>query len=541
MTLAASAASATPATRAAAPLRAPGVQVEWLDANPQRLDTGRTDVAGFLGVAERGPLHTAVKVESVSQFQTAFGASIEKGCLAYAVRGFFENGGVTCWVVRVADPVRAAAARLRVMLAHTSYVLQASSPGGWGNEVTVAAVWDASGLAALDISCGDRRDRIVLEKNGRPRALNTKTLADVRPGDLPELRPVPLVTTVDTPGPAPVWYPAQASPSARLEGGADGLDTLHPQHFSDNPDAPGAPWGMAVLDRVDGVSFVAAPDLLLQFDAGQPGFDGAAVRAAQVALLAHCGALRDRVVLLDLPRGIGQQAGAPAALAWRDALPASSFGAAYFPWIAVDDPLASHGMLRTIPPSGQVAGMVARCDRQRGVHKPPANELLEGVWDLSVRIDAAAHATLNDNGVNAIRALPGRGVLVLGARTLHPDLVSRYLNVRRLLCMIEEALEEQMQWLAFEPNTPRLWREADRAVRGFLERLYRAGMLDGASADQAYTVRCDASTNPPEAGADGRVVCEIGIQPPYPAEFVIVRIGVTRSSIAGELQGAVDG
>jgi phage tail sheath protein FI len=174
------------------------------------------------------------------------------------------------------------------------------------------------------------------------------------------------------------------------------------------------------------------------------------------------------------------------------------------------------------------------------VHKPPANEVLEGVFDVRQRIDDAAHGELNDRGVNAIRPIPGRGVLVLGARTLDPDIRWRYVNVRRLFAMIEEALDEQMQWVTFEPNNPRLWREIDRAVRGFLERLYRLGMLDGESSEKAYFVRCDDTTNPPYDTDVGRVRCVIGVQPPYPAEFVVVRIGVTRNGIEVQEKGAQD-
>jgi len=218
----------------------------------------------------------------------------------------------------------------------------------------------------------------------------------------------------------------------------------------------------------------------------------------------------------------------------------SSFGALYHPWIAVVDPLRLRGAGRFVPPSGHVAGMFARTDRMRGVHKPPANEGLDGVFDVREALDDRAHGDLNEEAINAIRAIPGRGVRVLGARTLDRDVRWRYVNVRRLFTAIAESLDEQMQWLTFEPNNPRLWRDIERSVSGFLERLFRAGMLDGGSSEQAYFVRCDASTNPAPEVDDGRVMCVIGIQPPYPAEFVIVRIGVTRSGIQVEEKGAHD-
>lgn len=512
---------------------APGVRIEWPDTNAQQLDTGRTDVAGFLGLAERGPLHTAVKVESMRQFRTTFGNHIENGCLAYGVEGFFANGGRTCWVVRVADPDGAKPARLRVSLPGTSFLLEAVSPGKWGDAIEVQALWNPDGVAALQVSEGSRSQRIDLSRpNGAPPLLDggERSLLGVAMTSLPELSPELLVRVLaDLPSTGPAWTPAGAR-SVFLAGGEDGQTSLRAQHFSGGMHLnPPKRWGIETLERVDGIAMVAAPDLMLA------DFGEEQVGDVQIAILAHCLARHDRVALLDLPRK-----SVPEVLAIRAKLPQRSFGALYYPWIAVNDPLRGRGALRMLPPSAIVAGMVARCDRLRGVHKPPANELLEGVSRVSLRIDESAHAQLNEAGINAIRAVPGRGILVLGARTLDPDPSWRFLNVRRLFNMIEEALEEQMQWLTFEPNNPRLWKEVDRAVRGLLERLYRAGMLDGATSDDAYSVRCDGSTNPPSATDDGRVVCMIGIQPPHPAEFVVVRVGITRSGIDGEQKGGLD-
>jgi Bacteriophage tail sheath protein len=206
--------------------------------------------------------------------------------------------------------------------------------------------------------------------------------------------------------------------------------------------------------------------------------------------------------------------------------------ALYYPWLVVDDPLGLRGVVRSVPPSGHVAGMFARVDRTRGVHKPPANEALEGVYDTTIALDDATHGMLNDAGVNAIRTVPGRGVLVLGGRTLAPDITWRYVNVRRLFLMIEKTLDKEFQALVFEPNNPRLWRDIQRQVGNFLERLWGLGMLDGATAEDSYTVRCDETTNPPWETDQGRVICLVGIQPPYPAEFVIVRIGLSRDGVA---------
>jgi len=297
---------------------------------------------------------------------------------------------------------------------------------------------------------------------------------------------------------------------------------------------------VAALERVNGIFFVAVPDLMSGQGreaqmAGDRAFDPDAVTGAQVRIINSCMGRRDRIAILDFPPTDRRHA-----IALRSRWPNTSYAAVYHPWVVVDDPLSLHGAVRAIPPSGHVAGMYARIDRLRGVHKPPANETLEAVWDLTESIDNEAHGELNDNGVNAIRAIPGRGILVLGARTLDPDFAWRYVNVRRLFAMIEEALFQQLNWLTFEPNNPALWRQIDRTLRGFLERLYRGGMLDGATSDDAYRVRCDASTNPPAETDEGRVIATVGIQPPYPAEFVVVRIGVTRNGIEIEEKGAQD-
>ena len=146
------------------------------------------------------------------------------------------------------------------------------------------------------------------------------------------------------------------------------------------------------------------------------------------------------------------------------------------------------------------------------------------------QVDDIRHGVLNERGINVIRSFNGRGIRVAGARTLSSDIEWRYVNVRRLMTMIEEAIDESTQWTVFEPNNRDLWRDIDRVVRGFLDALWRRGMLDGATAEEAYFVRCDETTNPPEETDAGRVICLVGVQPPWPAEFVVVRIGKTQGA-----------
>src|SRR5262249_48825946 len=154
-----------------------------------------------------------------------------------------------------------------------------------------------------------------------------------------------------------------------------------------------------------------------------------------------------------------------------------NFAAGYYPWILVDDPLRLTGLVRAIPPSGHIAGIYSRSDARKGVHKPPMNEVLEAVSDVRFPLSDIEHGELNDNNVNAVRVMPGRGVRVMGARTLESDFLQRYVNVRRLLSTIEKALEQSLSWTVFEPDNPSLWAEIDRVVRSFLENLFRLGML----------------------------------------------------------------
>ena len=169
---------------------------------------------------------------------------------------------------------------------------------------------------------------------------------------------------------------------------------------------------------------------------------------------------------------------------------------------------------------------------------------MEGTEDVNEPIDDIEHGVLNEGGGQRDSVLSGaRHSCRRRARTLvsSDDRQWLYVNVRRLVIMIAEAMDESTQWTVFEPNNPELWCIIDRAARGFLESLWQRGMLDGTTADEAYSVRCDSTTNPPQEIDVGRVICEIGLQPPWPAEFVVVRIGRTATGVeilnAMEAQG----
>ena len=250
----------------------------------------------------------------------------------------------------------------------------------------------------------------------------------------------------------------------------------------------------------------------------------------QQELVLHCERMRDRVALLDFPTRPGAVTDPRDVVAWRNSFD-SRYTALYFPWVAAPDPLRLEGLLRPMPGAGHVAGAIARSDLSIGVHKPPANEVLGEVEDLTFTADEAIHGELNSNGVNVIRSYAGRGIRIAGARTASSDPAWRFLNVRRLIIMIGQAIEEATQWMVFEPNEASLWQQVERVVGAFLEELWRGGQLDGATPEEAFNVVCDETTNPPQETAAGRLVCLVGVLPPYPAEYVIVRLGKSEGGI----------
>lgn len=201
----------------------------------------------------------------------------------------------------------------------------------------------------------------------------------------------------------------------------------------------------------------------------------------------------------------------------------SSYAALYFPWIQVFDPASNSNIY--IPPSGHIAGVYARVDGQRGVHKAPANETILGALDLKYNLSKAKQDGLNPDGINVIRQLNGN-IRVWGARTLGGDANGefKYVNIRRHFSYLRDSIDKGTQWTVFEPNTPELWAKIRRNISAFLVIEWRRGALFGTTPQEAFYVKCDAENNPPEIRDLGQVVTEIGLAVVKPAEFVIFRL-----------------
>jgi phage tail sheath protein FI len=279
--------------------------------------------------------------------------------------------------------------------------------------------------------------------------------------------------------------------------------------------APGYQDGIDSLKVVQDANILCIPD---RTDA-----------SVQQALITHCETMGDRVCILDSIPGAPAY-GAGSVSQQRAGLQSTSgFAALYYPWISISDPQSSTGDQLMIPPSGALAGIYARVDQQRGVHKAPANEIINVASSLEKVFTEADMGQLNIAGINMIRTFPNRTQpTVWGARTTtDPDQAPwRYVNVRRLFCYVESSIKLSLGWAVFEPNDLSLWQKLIRTISEFLTRVWKSGALFGATADQAFYVKCDAELNPPSVRALGQVFVEIGMAPVRPAEFVVVRIGI---------------
>jgi len=174
-----------------------------------------------------------------------------------------------------------------------------------------------------------------------------------------------------------------------------------------------------------------------------------------------------------------------------------------------------------------MAGVYARVDGERGVHKAPANEIDMGITGLTQNVNRIEQGQYNDRGINVIRIFKDRGIRIWGARTLGTmsDPSWKYINVRRLFIMVEQSIMLGSQWAVFEPNDQTLWKKLTRDVRAYLMRVWRSGALFGKTPEEAFYVKCDEETNPRYLIDAGQVNVQIGICPVKPAEFVIFSIG----------------
>jgi uncharacterized protein len=501
----------------------PGVYVEEVDRGPKPIQGVGVSMAAFVGItaqASRKVLDPAtgarVPVESVlnkpilvtnwTQYSDTFGGFVDGAFLPDAVYGYFANGGGPCYVTSLRaledGDAEAKAAEATVTSGKaTAFKATAKTAGPAGNQLSVMIKNDLgddgkpTGTFTMSVG-GETKAGLSMKKTDGDNFIGNASFDAVEIGDVG--------TAANTPDDG----------NYDLSGG--GIPPLTAVDFIGDA---GKRTGFGGLEALDDVRLVLCPDVM----AGYDGSDGAKerVKMVQEAMITHCELMRFRFAVLDTPPGLNAQQ----AKEWRNYVNFdSSYAAMYYPWIRIANLSGSGSASKLVPPSGHVVGVYNRTDSDRGVHKAPANEIVRGAIDLELQISRGEQDTLNPIGVNCIRAFPGRGIRVWGARTLSSDGSWRYINVRRLFIFIEASMDAGLQWVVFEPNDRNLWAKVRRDVNSFLRTVWGGGALFGSTPDEAFYVKVDDELNPPEIRDLGQLIIEVGVSPVKPAEFVIFRI-----------------
>ncbi|MFI3312687.1 MAG: phage tail sheath subtilisin-like domain-containing protein [Eubacteriales bacterium] len=562
----------------------PGVYVEEFESGGKPMEGVSTSTAGFVGMAERGPVEGVPQlVTNFADFKRIYGGYLSESefgeyrFLAYAVEHYFINGGSRCFVARVA-PRDAKCAQGNITKGDTKvFSVAAKNPGMWGDNiraiVTPASKAKTQILQVLDTPTGtkyivkngagfnlgdvivfqDKKSTIynkvvksqdnilefatdfaddVVDKNLLPiRTISTCEFSlEVKYDDQVELyenisfnieapnfitkrtAKSDLVNVICEELPTEIVAPFNAmcaDESAQiaigLVGGSNGSSaSITASDYVGEDNGAGRRTGIQAFMDNDMVSLMAVPGVV------DPN--------VQLMLVAHCENLASRFAVLDVPRDARK---VQDIINHRNVFD-SNYAALYHPWLEVFDPLDKKNI--AIPPSGSMLGIYARSDNSRGVHKAPANEVVRACVGLDVQFNKGEQDILNPKGVNLIRAFPGQGIRVWGARTASSDPSWKYINVRRLFIFVEESIKANTNWAVFEPNDEQLWVRVKRTIDVFLGNLWREGSLAGSSTSEAFFVDIGRSTMSQDDIDNGRLICVIGIAPVKPAEFVIFRI-----------------
>lgn len=512
----------------------PGVYIEEIPSGSASLSAGATAIAAFVGFTERAPTNDPDDpdglmprlVTSWTQYESMYGGFVEGAMLPHSVYGFFLNGGSTCYISRVAHnrpadapgqlEMPAVDRALGISLSFESIgpadglsiVVEPTEIPGDDEDSAPTPAFDLGVLkdgvvvetyAGLTLTDGPTNVATVLEESSERVKVATKV--DLS-GDIDILMAMPKAGA----------YPLVPAPREDIPVTAPAFTGSETKRHGIN--------GLAIAADA---TMVMVPDLVTAATKEDGTLDLGMWKSVQLALINHCESQANRMAVLDAPPGMGVQE----IKEWRSdvAMYDSAFAAMYYPWIKVDNPIGNNGNSEMlVPPSGHMAGLWSRVDDTRGVWKAPANEVVRGALDVERDISKTEQGLLNPIGINCIRPFGTRGVRVWGARTLSSDSDWRYINVRRLFNMVEDAIYSGTQYVVFEPNDQTLWNGVSRTVSSFLRGLWQAGALFGSTVEQAFFVKCDAENNPPESIDEGKLIVEVGIAPVKPAEFVIFRI-----------------
>lgn len=558
----------------------PGVYVEEYDNSPRSIEGVGTSAAGFVGLAEKGTVAGApTLVTSFAAFKRLFGGYLseytheEYRYLAYAVEQFFANGGTRCFVSRVI-PEDAVSASLKTDVLEFT----AANEGKWGNRIQISfstvtkkkmqlleKTGETSYIAkSVDgfkegdlVKVGEEYNRIQMiydnavtfEKafvedvvdnnivasvfiylvetdvlvryneeaevyNGlsfNPAASNY-IITKMSKSELVKVTIAKALEEIGNPV-AAILGENKTSGSVILSGGNDGsISKVNAGTFIGEDNGPGQRTGIQAFVENNTISMIAVP--------------GITIPEVVVSLVGHCETMKNRVAVLDMPSDMAKTKDL---IEYRGMID-STYAAMYHPWIQIFDRAAKKPGF--IPPSGAVMGIYARTDNTRGVHKAPANETVY-CTGLKVNYTKSEQDILNPEGINLIRQIPGQGIRVWGARTASSNSTFRYINVRRLFIYVEESIKANTNWVVFEPNDVTLWTRVNLTVSTFLDNMWRNGMLAGATPSEGYFVEIGSNTMTKDDIMNGRLICNIGIAPVRPAEFVIFRVSQLTAEAGG--------
>ena len=465
---------------------APGIYAESINKANAPIESVSASTGGFVGIAVRGVLNVPTLVTSWQSFLDNFAHGMEtpflaNSDLAYAVYGFFQNGGTKCYIIRTAS-AKAAKASGKI---DTTTVFTAKDEGTWGNKLKVSITVNADVATNFDLTIKLNDDVVEQFTNVSIDTDSNRYYVDI-------LEESKFIACASLAGALSV-----TATDIVFTGGADGIDDIADKDYKT---------ALSLFDTVD-VNLICVPgqvsnqmvkDVLSY--AEERGNVFAIVDGAKSATADEIKTLRKDISCKN--------------------------GALYYPWIKVTDPLSKTGKLRDCPACGHIMGVYSRTIQERGVWKAPAGTeaSVRGAVDLVKTLVKAELDSLNPAGVNAIVAKPNYGIVVWGARSLSPVEGMKYVSDVLLNVNIKESISNGTQWAVFEPNNSVLWTKVQATIEAYLDSLWREGGLVGATAPEAYFVKCDESLNTESVRNAGKLICDVGYAPTKPAEFIVFRI-----------------
>lgn len=557
--------------------------MEEFESGGRPLEGVSTSTAGFLGLAQRGPIEGLPElVTSFADFQRNFGSYLPANAfgefrfLSYAVEHFFINGGGRCYVMRIAPKDAKASVNF-----DTTLKIYAKNPGSWGDKVKVVFTPSSKAKTQILEIIGDLGDSqkyrvknnggfnpgdVVVFSDGENKQYskvvrsqdNVIELSEHLGGDEGlidnELIPVKTLSTCEFTMQVIYEETAEVYENASFNAAAAnhveklvGRSNLITAEFRDNGGKEGPPFEIiSGKNEADGylislsggsdgsVTSISTADFVGQ-DKGPGKRTGiqSFIDNDEVSIMAIPGVTIPTVQLAVVAHcentasrfvvlDIPQDKKKVADVETHRNIFDTTYAAMYHPWLQVFDPLEKRNIF--IPPSGSMIGIYSRTDQTRGVHKAPANEVVRACVGLDCQYNKGEQDILNPKGVNLIRYFTGQGIRVWGARTCTSNSLWKYVNVRRLFIFLEESIKRGTSWVVFEPNDDKLWARVHRTIDAFLTRVLRDGALMGSSPSEAFFIKVDRSTMTQDDIDNGRLICIIGVAPVKPAEFVIFRI-----------------